>query len=150
MTDRVREEAVGALASQVSAWPAVRTALAQRQLSFRRLPGLVAAGRDMGTVVFPEAVLKVFLTASASARAERRHKQLISKGISANLATLRDDLAARDERDTSRSTAPLKPARDARLLDNSALSIEQSVQQVLDWWQSQQPFSQESAAKRPD
>ena len=150
VTERVREEAVGALASQVSAWPAVRTALAQRQLSFRRLPGLVADGRDMGTVVFPEAVLKVFLTASASARAERRHKQLISKGISANLATLRDDLAARDERDTSRSTSPLKPARDARLLDNSALSIEQSVQQVLDWWQSQQPFSQESAAEKPD
>jgi 3-phosphoshikimate 1-carboxyvinyltransferase len=140
VTEQVRDEAVGALASKVSAWPAVRAALGERQLAFRRLPGLVADGRDMGTVVFPDAALKVFLTASAAARAQRRHKQLISKGISANLSTLRADLEARDERDMSRSASPLKPARGAQLLDNSALSIEQSVQQVLDWWQSQQPF----------
>jgi 3-phosphoshikimate 1-carboxyvinyltransferase len=149
VTEAVRDEAVGALASKVSAWPAVRAALGARQLAFRRLPGLVADGRDMGTVVFPDAPLKVFLTASAAARAQRRHKQLISKGISANLSTLRADLEARDERDMSRAASPLKPARDARLLDNSALSIEQSVQQVLDWWQSQQPFGQSPAAGTP-
>ncbi len=94
----------------------------------------------MGTVIFPDAPLKVYLTANAAQRAERRHKQLISKGISTTIDSLRADLEARDLRDSSRSVAPLKPAPDARLLDNSLLSIEQSVDQVLDWWQEVQPF----------
>jgi 3-phosphoshikimate 1-carboxyvinyltransferase len=110
------------------------------QHSFARLPGLVADGRDMGTVIFPHAPLKVFLTASAGKRAERRHKQLISKGISTTLEILRADLEARDARDMSRSVAPLEPAQDALLLDNSDLSIEESVDLVLDWWQDKQPF----------
>ena len=104
------------------------------QLSFARLPGLVADGRDMGTVMFPGARLKVFLTASAEMRAQRRYKQLIQKGISASIADLRADLEARDERDKSRAVAPLKPATDALLLDNSGLTVDQSVEQVLAWW----------------
>ena len=134
VTDALRAETVGLAASQVSALPAVRRALHQLQLSFRRVPGLVADGRDMGTVVFPDARLKVFLTASAAQRAERRHKQLISKGISANIASLRADLEARDLRDSTRAVAPLKPAEGARLLDNSTLTIDESVRQVLAWW----------------
>ena len=137
---RLRAEATGLLASQVAAHPQVRAALNQLQLDFRRLPGLVADGRDMGTAIFPDAPLKVFLTASAATRAERRHKQLISKGIPANIEGLRADLEARDERDKSRSASPLAPAQDAQLLDNSALSIEASVEQVLAWWQSRRPF----------
>jgi 3-phosphoshikimate 1-carboxyvinyltransferase len=140
VSEDIRTEAAGMAASQVSVHPAVRTALTQLQLSFRKLPGLVADGRDMGTVVFPNAPLKVFLTASAAMRAERRHKQLISKGISANIDSLRADLEARDARDTSRSTAPLKAAQDALLLDNSQLGIEESVQQVLNWWAQRTPF----------
>lgn len=134
VTEQLRDEAVGVAASRVSALPAVRQALHALQLSFRRAPGLVADGRDMGTVVFPDAGLKVFLTASAAQRAERRHKQLISKGISANIADLRADLEARDVRDSSRAVAPLKPAEDAKLLDNSELSIDESVDRVLGWW----------------
>ncbi|MDH4062069.1 MAG: bifunctional 3-phosphoshikimate 1-carboxyvinyltransferase/cytidylate kinase [Aquincola sp.] len=134
VTDALRAETVGLAASQVSALPAVRRALHELQLSFRRVPGLVADGRDMGTVVFPGAQLKVFLTASAAQRAERRHKQLISKGISANIASLRADLEARDLRDSTRAVAPLRPAEDAHLLDNSSLTIEQSVDRVLAWW----------------
>ncbi|HET9821539.1 MAG TPA: bifunctional 3-phosphoshikimate 1-carboxyvinyltransferase/cytidylate kinase [Burkholderiaceae bacterium] len=134
VTDALRDEAVGLAASRVSALPAVRQALHALQLSFRRAPGLVADGRDMGTVVFPDAPLKVYLTASAAQRAERRHKQLISKGISANIQALRADLEARDARDMHRPVAPLKPAEDAKLLDNSALSVEASVEQVLAWW----------------
>lgn len=140
VSDAIRTEAAGMDASRVSSLPAVRQALLALQKSFRRLPGLVADGRDMGTVVFPDAALKVYLTASAAQRAERRHKQLISKGISTTLAGLRADLEARDLRDSSRSVAPLKPAPDARLLDNSTLSVEQSVEQVLSWWQEVQPF----------
>ena len=140
ITDALRHEEVGALASRVSAWPQVRDALRALQLSFRRLPGLVADGRDMGTVVFPTAALKVFLTASAATRAERRHKQLISKGISANIDSLRADLEARDARDQNRSVAPLKPAEDAVLLDNSALTIEASVDEVLEAWRRRRPF----------
>ena len=140
ITDAIRSEAAGMDASRVSALPAVRAALTALQLSFRTLPGLVADGRDMGTVIFPDAALKVYLTASAAHRAERRHKQLISKGISTTLDSLRADLEARDARDSSRSVAPLKPAEDARRLDNSSLSIVQSVDQVLDWWQQVQPF----------
>ncbi len=140
VSDAIRSEEGGMNASRVSALPAVRTALVDLQHSFTRLPGLVADGRDMGTVIFPHAPLKVFLTASAAKRAERRHKQLISKGISTTLETLRADLEARDARDMSRSVAPLKPAQDARLLDNSDLTIEESVDLVLDWWSDKQPF----------
>ncbi len=140
VSDAIRSEEGGMNASRVSALPAVRTALVDLQHSFTRLPGLVADGRDMGTVIFPHAPLKVFLTASAAKRAERRHKQLISKGISTTLEILRADLEARDARDMSRSVAPLKPAQDARLLDNSDLTIEESVDLVLDWWSDKQPF----------
>jgi len=142
VTEAIRTEAAGMNASKVSPYPPVRSALVQLQHSFRKLPGLVADGRDMGTVIFPDAQLKVFLTASAEKRAERRHKQLISKGISTILPSLRADLEARDARDASRSVAPLRSAEDAKLLDNSDLSVETSVNQVLEWWQSKQPFSQ--------
>ncbi len=146
VTDALREERVGNAASEIAALPAVRQALLELQLGFRRLPGLVADGRDMGSVVFPEAALKVFLTASAATRAERRHRQLISKGISTNIDRLRLDLQVRDARDQNRSIAPLKPAPGARLLDNSALSIDASVEQVLDWWQAVGPFDASRAA----
>ena len=136
----IRSEAGGMHASQVSVLPLVRQALVTLQHSFRALPGLVADGRDMGTVIFPDASLKVFLTASAEKRALRRHKQLISKGISAILENLRADLEARDARDSSRSVAPLKLAQDAKPLDNSDLSIEESVGTVFDWWQGKQRF----------
>ncbi len=141
ITDELRLESTGLLASRVSALPAVRRALHGLQQAFRRAPGLVADGRDMGSVVFPDAALKVFLTASAEHRAERRHKQLISKGFSSNIADLRADLEARDARDMKRSVSPLKPAGDALLLDNSDLSIEASVQQVLSWWQARGPLA---------
>ncbi len=141
ISEAIRTEQAGMDASAVSALPAVRAALLDLQHGFRRLPGLVADGRDMGTVVFPDAALKVYLTASAERRAQRRYKQLISKGISATLEGLCADLAARDLRDTTRAVAPLKPAQDAARLDNSELTVEQSVTQVLDWWQSKQPFS---------
>ncbi len=141
VTEALRREAVGALASRVSAWPQVREALRHWQLAFRRLPGLVADGRDMGTVIFPDAQMKVYLTASAAHRAERRWKQLSSKGISANIDSLRADLELRDARDQNRSVAPLKPAADALLLDNSALSIEASVEVVLTAWERRRPFA---------
>ncbi|GKS92747.1 bifunctional 3-phosphoshikimate 1-carboxyvinyltransferase/cytidylate kinase [Acidovorax sp. SUPP2539] len=141
VTDTIRTEEAGMDASRVSALPAVREALVALQHSFRRLPGLVADGRDMGTVIFPQAALKVYLTASAACRAERRHKQLISKGISASIADLRADLEARDARDSSRSVAPLKPAQDALVLDNSSLTVDAAVEQVLAWWQERQPFA---------
>ena len=141
VSEAIRTEEAGMNASKVSVLPAVRSALVELQHSFRRLPGLVADGRDMGTVIFPGAPLKVYLTANARQRAERRHKQLISKGIPAIIADLLADLEARDLRDSSRAVAPLKPAEDALLLDNSALSIESSVAQVLGWWQARQPFS---------
>jgi 3-phosphoshikimate 1-carboxyvinyltransferase len=140
VTEAIRTEAMGMNASKVSALPKVRAALIDLQHSFRRVPGLVADGRDMGSVLFPDASLKVFLTASAEHRAQRRFKQLISKGNATTLDSLRADLEARDARDMSRSVAPLKPADDARLLDNSDLSIEKSVDQVLTWWQGKQPF----------
>jgi 3-phosphoshikimate 1-carboxyvinyltransferase len=140
VTEALRDEAVGLAASRVSALPAVRRALHELQLSFRRPPGLVADGRDMGTVVFFDAPLKVFLTASAAQRAERRYKQLISKGISANIEALRADLEARDMRDSTRAVAPLRPAEDALLLDNSELTIEQSVDKVLEMWAARRPF----------
>ena len=140
VSDAIRSEQGGMNASKVSSLPAVRQALVALQHSFRRLPGLVADGRDMGTVIFPDSSLKVFLTASAEKRAERRHKQLISKGISAIFDDLLADLRERDARDTSRSNAPLKAAEDALSLDNSDLGIEDSVQQVLVWWQGKSPF----------
>jgi 3-phosphoshikimate 1-carboxyvinyltransferase len=140
ISDAIRSEEAGMNASRVSALPAVRSALIDLQRGFRRLPGLVADGRDMGTVIFPDAQLKVYLTASAAQRAQRRHKQLISKGISTTLESLRADMEARDARDSSRSVAPLKPAPDALQLDNSEMSIEESIMQVLRWWQGKQPF----------
>ncbi|MEN9867966.1 MAG: hypothetical protein RL748_3556, partial [Pseudomonadota bacterium] len=112
----------------------VRQALYALQLSFRQAPGLVADGRDMGTVIFPHAVLKVFLTASARARAERRYKQLIEKGIAANIDDLFADLSARDERDTQRAVAPLKLAEGAMILDTSEINAEQAIAQVLHWY----------------
>ena len=140
VTETIRTEEAGMNASRVSALPAVRLALVDLQHGFRRLPGLVADGRDMGTVIFPDAPLKIFLTAGARQRAERRYKQLISKGIPATIAGIQEDLEARDARDMSRQAAPLKPADDAALLDNSELSIEESVAQVLQLWQGTRPF----------
>jgi 3-phosphoshikimate 1-carboxyvinyltransferase len=140
VADHLRDEQVGATASRISALPSVRDALRHLQLSFRRVPGLVADGRDMGTVIFPSADLKVFLTASAARRAERRHNQLISKGIPSNIDSLRADLEARDARDRSRSVSPLKPAEDAVLLDNSDQTIEESVKEVLAAWEQRRPF----------
>lgn len=140
VSDKLRHETIGLLASRVSALPAVRTALRSLQLAFRRSPGLVADGRDMGTVIFPDAALKVFLTATPAHRAERRHKQLISKGIPASIAGLRADLEARDERDANRTVSPCRPAEDALLLDNSELDIGTSVQAVLGWWQQRRPI----------
>ena len=140
VSSAIRTEASGMAASRVSAHAGVRMALLALQHSFRTLPGLVADGRDMGSVIFPNAPLKIYLTASALHRAERRHKQLISKGNSATLRDIQQDLEARDARDMSRQAAPLKPADDALLLDNSDLSIEKSVAQVVDWWQGTRPF----------
>ena len=140
VTETLRLEEVGALASKVSAFPLVRAALRTLQVSFHRIPGLVADGRDMGTVIFPGADLKVYLTASPATRAERRHKQLISKGISSNIDSLRAELEVRDTRDQTRAVSPLKPAADAMLLDNSALSVEASVDAVLNAWEQRRPF----------
>jgi cytidylate kinase len=131
VTEAIRAEAVGEGASKVAALPAVRAALLDRQRAYRQPPGLVADGRDMGTVIFPDAAAKVFLTASAEARAERRYKQLIEKGISASLPALVADMQARDARDSARTVAPLKPAPDALLLDTTEMDIESAVQAVL-------------------
>jgi len=131
--EAIRSEEISAGASQVAVLPAVRAALLYRQRAFNRFPGLVADGRDMGSVVFPQAALKIFLTASVEARAERRTKQLIEKGFSANLPLLLQDLRERDERDSRRAVAPLQQEADAKLLDTTALSIEQAVEQVLAW-----------------
>ncbi len=132
----IRAEEVGVAASKIAVFPAVRHALLLRQRDFARQPGLVADGRDMGTVVFPNARLKVFLTATARARAERRYKQLIDKGFSANLDSLSADLEARDARDASRAIAPLKPASEAVVIDSTDLSIDQVVQAVVNAWRS--------------
>ncbi|MDM8350192.1 (d)CMP kinase [Pseudomonas sp. sp1636] len=131
VTDVIRNEQIGAGASQVAALPAVREALLQRQRAFQEMPGLVADGRDMGTVVFPDAPLKIFLTASAEERARRRYLQLKGKGDDVNLASLLDEIRARDERDTQRAVAPLKPAADAIQLDSTDLSIEQVLERIL-------------------
>ena len=127
----LRSEAAGQGASRVAAWPAVRAALLERQKAFAQPPGLVADGRDMGTVVFPDATLKVFLTASAAARAERRHKQLKDKGSGVSLAALSREIAERDLRDSTRAVAPLRPASDAHVIDSTRLSIDEVVERVL-------------------
>ena len=134
VSDAIRAEQVGVSASKIATLPAVRSALVDLQHSFRQAPGLVADGRDMGTVIFPDAGLKVFLTASVEARADRRYKQLIGKGFSANMADLLQDLRERDARDTQRAVAPLKPAEGAHLLETSDMSIDQAVAQVLAWY----------------
>jgi cytidylate kinase len=131
VNEQIRHEDVGNRASEVARMPAVRQALLKRQRAFRKPPGLVADGRDMATVVFPDAELKIFLTASPEIRAERRHKQLIEKGISANLRALSRDLQERDARDANRAVAPLVPAPDSQVLDSSALSVEAVVEQIL-------------------
>jgi cytidylate kinase len=131
----LRTEECGLMASRVAALPAVRQALLGLQKGFRRAPGLVADGRDMGTTVFPDARLKIFLTASAEERARRRHKQLNDKGIDVSLAALSRDIEDRDRRDSERSVAPLRPADDARLLDSSNLTIEEVTRTILDWAQ---------------
>jgi cytidylate kinase len=135
VTEAIRDESIGVLASQIAVYPEVRDALLALQKGFRRLPGLVADGRDMASRIFTDAVLKVFLTASVQARAERRYKQLIAKGISARINVLLQDLQERDTRDIQRATAPLKQVKGAHLLDTSNLSIDQAVEQVLSWYQ---------------
>jgi len=130
VTGKVRSEEAGALASKIAAVPAVRAALVKRQRAFRRLPGLVADGRDMGTVIFPDARLKIFLTASVEARAGRRYKQLKEKGESVNLTRLFRDIKKRDERDMSRSLSPLTPAQDAQLIDSTEMSIEMVLEEI--------------------
>jgi CMP/dCMP kinase len=134
VSDTIRTEAIGNTASRIAALPALRQALVGLQLRFRTAPGLVADGRDMGTVIFPDAVLKVFLTASVEARAQRRYKQLIDKGFSANIKDLSRDLQERDARDQQRSTAPLRPAEGAYLLDTSDMTVNEAVRQVLEWY----------------
>ena len=134
VTGAIRAEEVGNTASRIAALPTVRQSLYGLQLQFRKAPGLVADGRDMGTVIFPHASLKVFLTASVEARAGRRYKQLIEKGFSANMADLLRDLQERDARDSNRAIAPLKPAEDAHILDTSDMMIEQAVDKVLSWY----------------
>jgi CMP/dCMP kinase len=130
-TDELRTETAGAAASAIASVPSVRKALVELQLSFRKAPGLVADGRDMGTVIFPDAPFKVFLTASAAERAKRRYKQLKEKGLSVTLATLQSEIEARDTRDASRAVAPLKPAADALLVDTTGMGIEDVVAKVL-------------------
>ncbi len=142
VTDDIRSEICGMGASRVAVLPEVRSALLARQRAFRQAPGLVAEGRDMTTVVFPDATLKVFLTASVEIRAERRYKQLKEKGIDANIRTLLQELRERDERDSARSNAPLRKAADARELDSSGLGIEEIVRQVLDWYRQKVAGSQ--------
>jgi cytidylate kinase len=131
VTDAIRSEAVSACASRLAALPSVRRALLARQRAFRRPPGLVAEGRDMGSVVFPDAMLKIYLTADAQQRANRRYKQLIEKGMDANITTLLQDIRERDERDSARAAAPLHQSNDATVLDTTGLTIDAAVEQVL-------------------
>lgn len=132
--DAIRTEEAGRAASRIAALPALRAALLERQRAFRQAPGLVTDGRDMGSTVFPDATLKIFLTATAEERAQRRYKQLIEKGFSASLPALLQDLRERDVRDAARSAAPLQQTADAKLLDTTHLSIDQAVNQVLTWY----------------
>jgi cytidylate kinase len=136
VSSQIRSEPCGIRASEVARLPGVRQALLRRQRAFRRPPGLVADGRDMGTVVFPEAALKIFLTATPQVRAERRYKQLKEKGIDANLRALSRDLQERDERDMKRAVAPLVPAPDSQVVDSSTLSIDDVVDQILKRWKT--------------
>ena len=131
VTHAIRDESVGMSASVVAAYPKVRAALLQRQRDFAQAPGLVADGRDMGTTVFPHAQVKIFLTASAEARAERRFKQLVQKGVEVDMAELVRDIKARDERDTQRATSPLKPAEDALVLDSTLMTIDEVLDAIL-------------------
>lgn len=133
VTENLRAEAVGVAASDIAQRPGLRQALLHRQRAFRRAPGLVAEGRDMGSVVFPDAALKVFLTATAAVRVQRRYKQLIDKGIDANLHALSRDLEQRDARDAARKVAPLAPAPDALLLDTSEKTLDEVVGVILGW-----------------
>lgn len=139
VSDKIRSEPCGVRASEVARLPAVRAALLERQRAFRRPPGLVADGRDMGTVVFPDANLKIFLTASPEVRAERRYKQLKEKGIDANLRALSRDLEERDERDTKRAVSPLIPAADSQVIDSSSLSIEAVAGRILELYRELTP-----------
>lgn len=137
VSEALRAESIGTVASRIAALAPVRAALLHRQRAFRRAPGLVADGRDMGTVVFPDADLKVYLTASVASRAKRRHKQLIKKGISATLTDLSRDLEQRDERDMNRAVAPLRPAQDAIVVDSTHLDIDATVERVLEAYHAQ-------------
>jgi len=134
VSDKIREEACGIAASKIATQQTVRAALMERQRAFRQLPGLVTDGRDMGSVIFPDAILKIFLTASAETRAQRRYNQLMEKGINANITDLLQDIQTRDNRDSQRSLAPLQQGADAKLLDTTSLNIEQAVGAVLDWY----------------
>ncbi len=134
VSDLIREEQCGIRASEIATYPSVRVALIARQRAFRQQPGLVTDGRDMGSVIFPGAMLKIFLTASAEVRAHRRYNQLMEKGISANMASLLQDIQSRDARDSNRSVAPLTPGSDAKILDTTDLSIDQAMNAVLHWY----------------
>jgi cytidylate kinase len=139
VTVALRGEAVGAAASRIAAYPRVRAALLERQRGFRRPPGLVADGRDMGSIVFPDAPLKVFLTAGVATRAERRHKQLMEKGMYAKMEDVVEELRQRDERDSNRPIAPLKHYPDAIFLDTTRLSADEAVERILGWWREKPP-----------
>jgi cytidylate kinase len=139
VSGEMRAEEVGAAASQVAARPRVRQALLRRQRALRQPPGLVADGRDMGSIVFPDAPLKVFLTADVGTRAQRRYKQLMEKGMYAKIPDVVEELRRRDERDTSRPVAPLRHYPDAIFLDTSGLTVEQAVQRILGWWRERSP-----------
>jgi len=134
VTDKIRDEECGIMASKLAVYPRIRKSLIKRQRAFCQLPGLVTDGRDMGSVIFPEALLKVFLTASAEVRAQRRYNQLIEKGINANIQELQRDIQQRDKRDANRGVAPLQQNADARLLDTTSLSILQAQNRVLEWY----------------
>ena len=136
VTDLIRQEQVGVAASRLAVLPAVRQALVELQRQFRTPPGLVADGRDMGTAIFPDALLKIFLTADVQSRAARRHKQLIEKGFSSNITGLLEVLRERDRRDANRAVSPLRAAEDAVVIDSTHLSIEQTIEQVLGAWQA--------------
>ena len=134
VTDDIRTEECGISASQLAAYPQIREALTERQREFRQPPGLVTDGRDMGSVIFPNAILKIFLTASAEIRAQRRYKQLIENGMNANIVNLLQDIQKRDERDSNRSIAPLQQGADTKLLDTTSLTISQAQDAVLSWY----------------
>lgn len=134
VSDAIREEQCGIRASEIATYPSVRIALITRQRAFRQPPGLVTDGRDMGSVIFPDAILKIFLTASAEVRAQRRYNQLMEKGISANMAALLQDIQTRDARDSNRSVAPLQHGKDAKILETTDLSIAEAMNTVLQWY----------------